>query len=67
MPVLLVPWFEFHIRPDRTGQGTVRTIYFSILITHILLAVLVPILAVAMFVLAFRGQWAAHRRFFGCA
>jgi uncharacterized membrane protein YozB (DUF420 family) len=45
-----------------TGQGPVRTVYFTILLTHILLAVTVPVLAIAMFVLAARGRWAAHRR-----
>ena len=63
--VFLVCYLTYHYLVGHVpfaGQGTVRTIYFGILITHILLAVLVPILAVAMFVLAFRGQWAAHRR-----
>ena len=45
-----------------TGQGMARSIYFSILITHIVLAVTVPVLAVAMFALAARGRWEAHRR-----
>ena len=44
------------------GQGPIRTVYFAILISHILLAVAVPILAIWMFVLAFRGRWEAHRR-----
>jgi len=45
-----------------TGQGTVRLVYFAILLTHILLAVTVPVLAIAMFALAARGRWEAHRR-----
>jgi uncharacterized membrane protein YozB (DUF420 family) len=44
------------------GQGPVRTVYFAILISHILLAVTVPVLAIAMFVLAMRGRFDAHRR-----
>jgi uncharacterized membrane protein YozB (DUF420 family) len=44
------------------GQGMVRTVYFAVLISHILLAVTVPFLAIWMFVLAFRGRWEAHRR-----
>jgi len=44
------------------GQGVARTVYFTILISHILLAVTVPVLAIAMFALALRGRWAAHRR-----
>ncbi|NDC64240.1 MAG: DUF420 domain-containing protein [Planctomycetia bacterium] len=45
-----------------TGRGPVRAVYFTILVSHVLLAVLVPILAVAMFLLAMRGRWEAHRR-----
>jgi uncharacterized membrane protein YozB (DUF420 family) len=44
------------------GEGGVRTVYFAILISHIFLAVAVPVLAVAMFVLAWKGRWNAHRR-----
>ena len=36
--------------------------YFAILISHILLAVLVPVLALRMFFLAWKGRWDAHRR-----
>ena len=53
-------WIVGHV--PFTGQGTARIVYFTILISHILLAVLVPILAIAMFVLAWRGRWEAHRR-----
>ncbi len=44
------------------GQGGVRTLYFLILITHIVLAAVVPVLAIRMFFLAFRGRLDAHRR-----
>lgn len=45
------------------GRGAaVRTVYFTILISHILLAVTVPVLAIAMFGLAARGRFDAHRR-----
>jgi uncharacterized membrane protein YozB (DUF420 family) len=44
------------------GQGAVRAVYFAILISHILLAVLVPVLALRMFFLAWRGRWESHRR-----
>ena len=36
-------------------------VYLGILLTHIVLAVAVPILAIAMFVLAWRGMWRQHR------
>jgi uncharacterized membrane protein YozB (DUF420 family) len=44
------------------GQGTARTVYFTILISHILLAVAVPVLALRMFFLAWKGRFDAHRR-----
>jgi uncharacterized membrane protein YozB (DUF420 family) len=44
------------------GQGMARTVYFTILISHILLAVAVPVLAISMFALAWRGRFEAHRR-----
>jgi len=46
-------WLVGHV-PFR-GQGPIRAVYFSILVSHILLAVAVPVLAVTMFVLAWRG------------
>jgi uncharacterized membrane protein YozB (DUF420 family) len=44
------------------GRGAARTIYFAILISHILLAVAVPVLAITMFALAWRGRFESHRR-----
>ena len=44
------------------GQGWVRPVYFAILISHIILAVAVPVLALRMFFLAWRGRFDAHRR-----
>ena len=44
------------------GQGAIRPVYFAILISHILLAVAVPVLAVRMFFLAWQGRFDAHRR-----
>jgi uncharacterized membrane protein YozB (DUF420 family) len=44
------------------GEGVVRPVYFAILISHILLAVAVPVLALRMFFLAWKGRWEAHRR-----
>ena len=53
-------WLVGHV--PFTGQGEVLAVYFTILISHILLAVTVPVLAIAMFVLALRGRFEAHRR-----
>ena len=44
------------------GQGLIRVVYLCILASHIILAVAVPVLAVSMFVLAFRGSWHRHRQ-----
>lgn len=63
--VFLVCYLTYHYLVGHVpfrGQGPIRIVYFSILISHILLAVAVPVLAIAMFVLAWRGRWAAHRR-----
>lgn len=63
--IFLVCYLTYHYLVGHVpfrGQGSIRTVYFAILISHILLAVTVPILAIWMFVLAFRGRWEAHRR-----
>ena len=45
-----------------TGQGIVRPVYYTILITHVILAtVIVPLIAVTLW-RAMRGQYALHRR-----
>jgi uncharacterized membrane protein YozB (DUF420 family) len=63
--VFLVCYLTYHALVGHvpfTGQGAVRTLYLTILASHIVLAATVPVLAVAMFVLAARGRWTAHRR-----
>ena len=44
------------------GTGAVRTVYFAILITHVVLAVAVPVLAIVMIRRGLKQQWEAHRR-----
>ena len=63
--VFLVCYLTYHYLVGHVpfrGQGPVRTVYFAILITHIILAVFVPILALRMFFLAWKGRWETHRR-----
>jgi uncharacterized membrane protein YozB (DUF420 family) len=63
--VFLVSYLAYHYLVGHVsfaGTGTVRMIYLAILLTHIVLAVAVPVLAIAMFVLAWRGRWQQHRR-----
>ena len=44
------------------GPESVKPVYLAILFTHIPLAALVPVLALRMFFLAWRGRFDAHRR-----
>ena len=44
------------------GQGTVRTVYFVILITHVVLAAAIVPLVVVTVTRALRGDFARHRR-----
>jgi len=44
------------------GPDAVRPVYLVILGTHVPLAAAVPILALRMFFLAWKGRWEAHRR-----
>jgi protein SCO1/2/putative membrane protein len=44
------------------GVGWIRPIYFTILITHVILAAAVPVLAIITMVRGLREQWPAHRK-----
>ncbi|OYW15651.1 MAG: hypothetical protein B7Z55_14875 [Planctomycetales bacterium 12-60-4] len=44
------------------GTGVIRPIYFTILISHVILAVPVAVLACITIYRGLRGQWAQHRR-----
>jgi protein SCO1 len=44
------------------GQGLIRPIYFTILITHVILAAIVPFLAMLTIYRGLKGQWRKHRR-----
>ena len=44
------------------GEGFAEIFYFSVLFSHLILAMIVPILAVTLIVLGLRGRIAAHRR-----
>jgi uncharacterized membrane protein YozB (DUF420 family) len=45
-----------------TGTGISRPVYFSILISHIVLAALVPVLAAVTIQRGLSGQWDRHKR-----
>jgi len=63
--VFLVCYVVYHwLEGSRkyAGPESLRSVYYVILVTHVLLAVTVPVLAVRMFFLARKGRWEAHRR-----
>lgn len=44
------------------GEGLWKTVYFAILIPHVILAAAVPLMALRVFQLAFRERWDDHKR-----
>ena len=61
----LVSYLIYHAHAGSvrfTGQGIVRPIYFTILITHILLAFIILPLVIATVVPALRRRWGSHTR-----
>ncbi len=56
-------WYHFHVGSVRFQKtGLIRTVYFSILLTHTILAVAVlPVILRTLF-LAAKGRFAEHRR-----
>jgi protein SCO1/2/putative membrane protein len=45
------------------GTGTIRTVYLGILLTHVVLAATVPVLAIITIVKGLREQWDSHKWF----
>ncbi|MCA8999137.1 MAG: DUF420 domain-containing protein [Planctomycetaceae bacterium] len=45
-----------------SGTGVIRPIYFSILISHVILAATVPVLAIVTIVKGLRENWVSHRK-----
>ena len=63
--IFLVSYLTYHAIAGSVpfkGQGSVRIVYFAILISHVILAAAVPVLALRMFFLAWKRRWEAHRR-----
>jgi len=44
-----------------TGTGPIRTVYFSVLVTHSVLAALVPFMALATLWRGLKGRFERHR------
>jgi uncharacterized membrane protein YozB (DUF420 family) len=63
--IFLISYLVYHAQHGATrfvGQGLIRPVYFTILITHtILAAVIVPLIIVTL-IRARRGDFARHRR-----
>lgn len=63
--LFLVCYLTYHALHGSTRfrhAGPIRVVYFSILITHVVLAASVPPLAIITLRRAFRGDFPAHRR-----
>ncbi len=63
--VFLISYLTYHANAGATrftSQGVVRFVYFPILISHTILAALVPVLAVVTLRRAIRGDYDEHRR-----
>jgi uncharacterized membrane protein YozB (DUF420 family) len=63
--IFLVSYLTYHFAAGSVrfpGGGWARRIYLGILLTHTVLAALVPILAVTTLVLGLRGSFERHRR-----
>ncbi len=63
--LFLVCYLVYHAQVGSVpfkGLGAIRTAYLTILITHTVLAVLVPPLAIVTLVLGLRGRFVRHAR-----
>ncbi len=63
--VFLISYVIYHLiklHQPFAGVGAVRLVYFAILISHIILAAMVPVLAILTIYFGLRDQRARHRR-----
>jgi uncharacterized membrane protein YozB (DUF420 family) len=62
--LFLVSYLVYHAQVGSVrfqGQGPIRTVYFSILVSHTILAVVIVPLVIVTFVRAKRGRFERHR------
>ena len=62
--LFLVSYLIYHAQVGSVafqGQGPIRSVYFTVLLTHTVLATAVPILAVVTLTRAFRRHFPRHR------
>jgi uncharacterized membrane protein YozB (DUF420 family) len=63
--LFLVSYLTYHVTRSATpfqGQGAARAVYFTVLITHVILAVSVAPMAVVLLYRAWREDFVRHRR-----
>jgi putative membrane protein len=61
--LFLISYVTYHSQAGSTpfpGQGAIRPVYFFILISHVLLAAVVPVLAIMTIYRALKKQWFQH-------
>ena len=62
--LFLISYLVYHANVGSvafTGQGSVRVVYLSILVSHVVLAAMIPPLALVMLTHALRGRLDRHR------
>ncbi len=63
--LFLISYLTYHYQVGSKsfqGQGNVRVVYFAVLISHTILAVVIVPLVLTTLYRAFRSQWPRHRR-----
>ena len=63
--LFLISYLTYHYHVGSkpfTGQGSIRLVYFMILISHTILAVVIVPLVVLTLTRAWKAQWPRHRR-----
>ena len=63
--IFLISYLTYHYSHGATkftGQGIIRPVYFTILLTHTILAVVIVPFVIVTFYRAFKGDFLRHRR-----
>ncbi len=63
--LFLISYLVYHANVGSVpfeGQGGIRIIYFSILVSHVILAALILPLVIVTLIRAFRGQFERHKK-----
>lgn len=63
--IFLVNYVVYHVRHGVirfTGQGVIRPVYFTILISHTILAIVILPLVIVTVIRALRGRFAQHKK-----